>query len=386
MLKWAILESLCIDNTLFEKPFANEWTFIKGGRRRQLDFICIDKAASHFITDAMSTDVLTLGIDHKAVLAELQLPDSMQRRSKPKCRRRQGKGWNPVSPDEYKRAVDNRLVHMKAANNLILSSVEDKCQLIEEAILETAEPCRAPEDCLTSGHTELSEKAKLLIRLRREARRAGNKEQEVDASKLLRKEVRAQLRAFKQERISKILPESKGLQQTAGIRQNGRRALLTSIKDLAGNLQTSTQGIVDACASFYELLYTGRSTNTCALQPLAEPHIEPNAPAEVAKQLKCMKTGKAADGAGINVEMLTQAGKGIHVVIAELFSDITQPNADIPASWCLTRLNVLLKKGDTQMLENYKPISILPILLKLFSRVLYVWTYREVPHTGGFDR
>ena len=276
MLRWATLESLCIVNTVFDKPFANKWTFIKGGRQRQLGFICIDQAARHFITDAMSTDVLTLGIDHKAVLAELQLPDSMQRCSKPKGRRRRGKGRKPVSPDEYKRAVDNRLAHMKAANNLILSSVEDKCQLIEEAILETAESCRAPEDCLTPGQTALSEKAKLLIGLRREATRVGNKEQEVDASKLLRKEVWAQLRAFKQERISKILSESKGLQQIAGIRQNGRRALLTSIQDLAGNLQTSRQGIVDAFASFYDLLYTGRSTNTCAVQPLAEPNIEPS--------------------------------------------------------------------------------------------------------------
>ena len=77
-----------------------------------------------------------------------------------------------------------------------------------------------------------------------------------------------------------------------------------------------------------------------------------------------MKTRKAADGAGIIVEMLKQAGKGIHVLIEELFSDIMQPNADIPSSWRLTRLNVLLKKGDPQMLENYRPISILPILLK----------------------
>ena len=57
MLRWATLEILCIVNTLFDKPFANKWTFIKGGRQRQLDFICIDQAARHFITDAMSTDV-----------------------------------------------------------------------------------------------------------------------------------------------------------------------------------------------------------------------------------------------------------------------------------------------------------------------------------------
>ena len=36
----------------------------------------------------------------------------------------------------------------------------------------------------------------------------------------------------------------------------------------------------------------------------------------------------------------------------------------------MTRLIVLFKKGDQSMPEHYRPIAILPILYKLFSRVL----------------
>ena len=42
-----------------------------------------------------------------------------------------------------------------------------------------------------------------------------------------------------------------------------------------------------------------------------------------------------------------------------------------PADWKHTRIKVLLKKGDPQLPGNYRPISILPILYKLFSRVLH---------------
>ena len=56
--------------------------------------------------------------------------------------------------------------------------------------------------------------------------------------------------------------------------------------------------------------------------------------------------------------------------IAELFDDVLQGRGEAPKQWKETRLRVLFKKGFAQNPENYRPVVILPILLKLFRWVL----------------
>ena len=106
--------------------------------------------------------------------------------------------------------------------------------------------------CVKRRHLKanLSDKAKDFIQQRKQARRIGNKVGEVEASKLLRKELRAIKRASGVKRIEKILADFRGLGQIADIRANGKRRLLTSVKDLGGTVQSSRQGIVDAFAEF----------------------------------------------------------------------------------------------------------------------------------------
>jgi len=57
-------------------------------------------------------------------------------------------------------------------------------------------------------------------------------------------------------------------------------------------------------------------------------------------------------------------------MLAEVFSDVLKVDAETPESWKQTRMKVLFKKGDPRQAENYRPISILPIIYKLFSKVL----------------
>ena len=43
---------------------------------------------------------------------------------------------------------------------------------------------------------------------------------------------------------------------------------------------------------------------------------------------------------------------------------------EMPAYWKQTRLKVILKKGDAQLTENYRPIAVLPILYKVFGQIV----------------
>ena len=43
-----------------------------------------------------------------------------------------------------------------------------------------------------------------------------------------------------------------------------------------------------------------------------------------------------------------------------------------PTEWGITKLEVLFKKGVAQMPQNYRPISIIPVMSKLLSTVMYL--------------
>jgi hypothetical protein len=92
---------------------------------------------------------------------------------------------------------------------------------------------------------------------------------------------------------------------------------------------------------------------------------------EVGKELLMMKNGKAADANGVVAEMIKMGGQKLHSAIANLFNDVLVNNAEAPEEWKHTRIKVIFKKGDPQLPSNYRPISILPILYKLLSRILH---------------
>eukprot|EP00973_Karenia_brevis_P064480 8957706-Karenia_brevis.AAC.1 len=68
--------------------------------------------------------------------------------------------------------------------------------------------------------------------------------------------------------------------------------------------------------------------------------------------------------------MLLHGSDKLLTVVARLFTEILQPQAMTPKSWNQTHVTVLFKKGDARLPANYRPISLLPILYKLFSRIV----------------
>ena len=91
---------------------------------------------------------------------------------------------------------------------------------------------------------------------------------------------------------------------------------------------------------------------------------------ELEHALSLMKNGKARDTSGLIAEMLKTKCEQLQTMILDLFNDILVKGRPPPENWRSTRLIVIFKKGDPKLPGNYRPIAILPILYKLFSRML----------------
>ena len=86
--------------------------------------------------------------------------------------------------------------------------------------------------------------------------------------------------------------------------------------------------------------------------------------------LKTMRNGKAKDSGGIIAEMIKDGNGDLWDAVLEMFNDILKPDHEPPAAWKRSRLVVIFKKGDPTKASNYRPIAILPVLYKVFSRLL----------------
>ena len=102
-----------------------------------------------------------------------------------------------------------------------------------------------------------------------------------------------------------------------------------------------------------------------ALEP-----VDPFSMEELSKALTTMKNGKAKDDAGIIAEMLKQGSVTLLTIVLSVFNDILCFRCLPPAAWKRSRLTAIYKKDDAALPGNYRTIAILPMLYKVFSRML----------------
>ena len=90
---------------------------------------------------------------------------------------------------------------------------------------------------------------------------------------------------------------------------------------------------------------------------------------EVIKRIKCLKNGKACGADFIRNEMLKSCPRGLIEIFTRLFNVVLQ-NGVIPEDWCLGIIMPLHKSGARDNPDNYRGITLLSCLGKLFSSLI----------------
>ncbi|KAG7301870.1 hypothetical protein JYU34_013269 [Plutella xylostella] len=98
---------------------------------------------------------------------------------------------------------------------------------------------------------------------------------------------------------------------------------------------------------------------------------------EIMKAMKSMKVGKAAGYDRITMEML-RAGEGLVASLLWLFFNICWRRGQVSGDWCRAVIVPLYKgKGSQQDCRNYRGISLLSIVGKLYAKVLIERVMKE---------
>ena len=99
-------------------------------------------------------------------------------------------------------------------------------------------------------------------------------------------------------------------------------------------------------------------------------------PADVLMVINSLNVNKSVGPDGISNKMLQLAGPYISQSLAKLFNNSLNTSS-FPAAWKQANITPVHKKGDRQTITNYRPISLLSNISKVFERLVFnhLYTY-----------
>ena len=332
LVQWASSHQLAIASTMIEKHFDEQWTYEKGGNQRQLDYCLMDVSLTSWLQDVLACNDIGVGSDHRTLKIGLAFNITKKCQGSKSWASNNGnmRGWKASNPEEYREEINAKL---KALPNLVcgkglVEKLGRRCKEIETILLDVADKCQEKtleaDDNLVESQKRLHE----LIGQRKSARTNGCRETVIQASKSIKKEIRAVVKARKSSRISKVLDEFKDLQRIASIRGSGKRHYMSSVMDSSGSEKTDKDDIAEVFAAFFESLYNG-DAGEFMYDSLCN-DVNAVTLAEIQFQLKRMKPRKAADDGGIVVELLSQGSDMLLQMVADIFTAVLNPQATIP--------------------------------------------------------
>lgn len=148
-----------------------------------------------------------------------------------------------------------------------------------------------------------------------------------------------------------------------------------NIKDEAGNILTEEERIMTRWKEYFRKLLNGEDTQTIKNEnkdkniQQEETFNEEITKQEIEEALKTLKYGKAPGHDKITTEMIKKmGGKGI-TMLTKLFNKIWRKE-EIPRDWEIGIIIPIYKKGDNKECKNYRGITLLSTVLKLFEQVI----------------
>ncbi|XP_052743893.1 uncharacterized protein LOC128199241 [Bicyclus anynana] len=187
----------------------------------------------------------------------------------------------------------------------------------------------------------------------------------------LSKEIKESIRKDRTQRRMETM--ERHILQTGGIKKankelNNTKDWIVQMKDDNRLKENRRQGILGIATSYYKKLYecTRVEEEIEMLEMSTVPSIMQE---EVEFALETQKDDKAPGPDGISNELLKQTKQVITPILKEIFNDITNSES-IPQQWTESNIILLYKKGDQYDIGNYRPISLMSNVYKIFAKII----------------
>jgi len=206
----------------------------------------------------------------------------------------------------------------------------------------------------------------------------------IELNKTARKKIREDVRRHNENLVRNTIEENKSLKKTKQQLMIGKKDII-AVKRSDRTVTRNKEEIINIFENFYRELYY--SEEELGNEDSEETDVEvPDAmKEEVDKVLPGMKNEKSPGEDELIAEMFKGGGEKMKEELAKLFS-MCLKKREIPRSWNNAIIIFLYKKGDKERVENYRPISLLSVLYKMFTKVILNRIERNLDFKTGREQ
>ena len=362
LVNFAEKYNMRVMNSFFQKRAGRKWTWRSpnGTTKNEIDFVLADESNS--VSNVTVINKVNIGSDHRMVGCTAKF-NYRAERNKLILKKK-------ISVERVK---ENKIAfHIEIRNRFeALSKDEDSIEALNSNLVDAIRDAAETIGSIKTNKESKYSKATLDLMKRRRTLQIKSRRDEIERAelnKLINKRQRLEKRKRNMDYIEETIRKGKSIKQAQRRQAVGRQQMI-SLKDRNGDIIKCRDKMVKRVEEFYQGLYSSsirvESVNA-SVDVSSVPEVTSE---EVRFALKSMKRGKAPGDDGISVDLLKDAGTEVHCRLAQLYTQCIRKES-VPESWCNAIVILLYKKGDPKDLSNYRPISLLSNVYKVFSKIL----------------
>lgn len=192
-------------------------------------------------------------------------------------------------------------------------------------------------------------------------------------NKLTKREIRKDIRKSKYDYAKSVMEHTKSIKKIKKDLRQGKE-WLQQLTGVNGQKTGSRPKVLKIAIDFYKKLYMrdeneDRERNMMQLKTEETVEVPPILESEVYIAIKDLKNGKCPGKDEISNELLKLSLNKLTQPLSKTFNNIIE-TLDIPDDWTISEIILLHKKGPKDNIGNYRPISLMSSLYKVFTKVI----------------
>lgn len=383
-IEFAEANNLKILNSFFKKRDCRKWTWESpnGHTKNEIDFIMARDR--NIVLDIDVINKFEFDSDHRILRAKLKLDQKLERAK-----------WirNFVVPgekilqrsEEFELNLKNRFSVLNEIEELSINDTYEKMKVSIQETTKQMQFQKMKKPKKITDQTEALIKRREELRLKRRESR-NNEIEFCEVRKLVKKCIREDIVAFHLRMIEDVIRRNKSLKKAYKVIEGGKKLIKCVSKD--GREITNRREISNAVTAFYKELYERRNDSgedrinhqdrreednaSDVIDEVADEDPDPEPiiiEREVELALRDMKHNRAPGEDAITTELLKAGGRTLRKRMCLLFNMILDQGY-IPEDWRNAEIVLIHKKGSKKDIKNYRPISLLSHMYKVFTRII----------------
>uniref|UniRef100_A0A7I4Y8T5 Reverse transcriptase domain-containing protein n=1 Tax=Haemonchus contortus TaxID=6289 RepID=A0A7I4Y8T5_HAECO len=343
-------------NSFFQKKEHRRWTWESpnGTTHAELDHVLTNR--KWCLLDVGMVPSFCSGSDHRLLRAKIRFSHKLEKISQHRAK----SSKHAVYDGDVLNDVLSRYDWQ------VLDDPTEDYDALVRGLLSCAEQAKLPR---VDTSARISDATKDLLRARRSLRLDQNAThlERLQANISCRQAVRRDLQLYRERRLLEAALNRTSLRKCHRDLQD-HSIPLSCLKKEDGTLTTSRLEMEEVTRRFYTKLY--RSTTHVRKPKIPTGGTAPRIlPSEVRVAIASMKRGTTPGPDKISADLLRAGGYELHALLAAHMTSYLQKEK-IPDQWRNSRMVILHKKGNRDDLRNYRPISLLSVLYKLFTKII----------------